>query len=211
MLFRKSLYLFLLCSPLLLSAKSPYPQPKSFSHATNIYKQIDYDYTRTAFSNKMYAYDAKTCMDKLYLKENPKRKVVLTRIVPEELLLAQRKCGQEKICLSYLKKPYKGKRCCRKTDKVYQAYDRDIFNVIVMDKKNLRKLKHPPAHFKGNIARVYLYMNAQYGLNLSYEEQNKYLKWHSEDKVDEKECAIYQQIRELQGRTNPWIEKACQP
>ncbi len=166
---------------------------------------------QTAISNEKYAYDPTTCMDKLYLKNNPKRKVVLTRIVPEERLLSQRQCGQEKICLNYLKEPYKGKRCCRKTDPVYQAYDRDVFNVILIDKKNSSKLENPPLHFKGNVARVYLYMNAQYGLNLGYEEQVKYLKWHNEDKVDEKECAIYLQIRELQGRSNPWIEKSCQP
>jgi deoxyribonuclease-1 len=74
---------------------------------------------------------------------------------------------------------------------------------------NVKHLQEPPLHMRGNIARVYLYMNAQYGLNLSYEEQVHYLKWHKQDKVDKKECSLYRQIVDLQGNINPWIESSC--
>ncbi|MFC2074246.1 endonuclease [Campylobacterota bacterium] len=204
----KQLYVVLLLFPLALAA-SPYPQPKSFSQATNIFKKIDFDYTRTAFSDEVYVYDPTTCMDKLYVKGDEKRTVVFVRIVPEKRMLQQRKCGTQKICVKYNKETYGGARCCRTTDELYRAYDRDIFNIMPIVQENTSKMEEPPIHIRGNIARVYLYMNMQYGLNLSYTEQMKYLKWHHEDRVDEKECKIYKQIVDLQGRMNPWIEPSC--
>ncbi len=204
----KRLPFLLILSSLVLFA-SPYPQPKSFSQASNIFKKIDFDYTRTAFSNEAYVYDPTTCMDKLYVKGDAKRPVILVRIVPEERMLQQRRCGTQKICVKYNKETFSGARCCRTTDKLYQAYDRDVFNIMAIVEENVSKTQTPPVHARGNIARVYLYMNLHYGLNLSYEEQMKYYRWHLEDKVDEKECKIYKQIVDLQGRLNPWIEDSC--
>lgn len=204
----KRLSLFLLILPLAVLA-SPYPKPKTFSHATNIFKKIDFDYTRTAFSNEEYVYDPTTCLDKFYVKGDENRSVVFVRVVPEERILQQRKCAREKICLKYNKERYSGVRCCRQVDKLYQTYERDIFNIMAIVQDNVSQVEEPPVHIRGNIARVYLYMNAHYGLNLSFKEQMKYLKWHQEDKVDEKECKIYKQIVDIQGRLNPWIEPSC--
>lgn len=204
----KQLSLLLLFLPLAVVA-SPYPNPKSFSQATNVFKKIDFDYTRTAFSDEVYVYDPTTCLDKVYVKGDENRSVVFVRIVPAERMLQQRKCGREKICLKYNKEKFSGARCCRTTDKLYQAYDRDVFNIMAIDKENASQAEEPPMHIRGNIARVYLYMNAHYGLNLSFKVQMKYLRWHQEDKVDEKECKIYRQIVDLQGRLNPWIEPSC--
>jgi len=170
---------------------------------------MDFDYTRTAFSNEVYVYDPTSCMDKFYVKDNKKRTVFFVRIVPEERVYRTRPCGREKICEKYNKERYSGARCCRLSDKLYQAYNRDLFNILPMVEANVKHMQEPPLHMRGNIARVYLYMNAQYGLNLSYEEQIRYLKWHKQDKVDEKECKLYRQIVDLQGNINPWIESAC--
>jgi endonuclease I len=186
-----------------------YPQPKTFSHASKIYKQIDFDYTRTAYTNERYKYDLTTCMDKNYVENDPKRSVIFVRIVSEERMLQTRKCAQEKICTNYFGKPYGGSLCCRKSDLVYKAFDSDILNIMPVAEDSLKKFKEPPLHYKGNIARVYLYINAQYGLALSYEEQMKYLRWHALDKVDVKECKIYKQVYKIQKRKNPWIEKGC--
>lgn len=234
-----SRYLFILFLPLLLSAESAYPQPKSFSHAMKIFKQIDFDYTRTAFSDELYSYDPTTCMDKITVQSacfKKKSEVEFIRIVPESKMGETRKCWSEKICTNLSGKAYSGPACCRKSDKLYQQYDRDIFNIIPVTKgiadrikgyvffetgpsgKKLcnlliskeKKIAEPPLSMKGNISRVYLYMNAQYGLNLSYEEQELYLKWHEMDPVDEKECAMHEQIRKVQGRTNPWIRSSCE-
>lgn len=230
---------FLLILPLLLAAASPYPQPKSFSHATKIFKQIDFDYARTAFTDEVYSYDPTTCMDRITVQSSCFKKqseVEFIRIVPEEMMGITRRCWHEKICINLSGKPYNGPACCRKSDERYQAYDRDIFNIIPVTKElakaikgyryaeakkgsrklctlllsDEKKIVEPPLFMKGNIARVYLYMNAQYALNLSYEEQMLYLKWHALDPVDAKECAVHEQVRKLQGRTNPWIRSSCE-
>lgn len=197
------------CVPLAVFA-SPYPQPKSFSHATNIFKQIDFDYSRTAFTNQVYRYDPTTCMDKTYLESDPSKAVVFVRIVPESEMLKTRQCGTQKICVNQSGIAYSGAMCCRKSDALYQSFDRDIFNIMPVVQKRPSLAVEPPLHIRGNIARVYLYMNATYGLNLSYEAQMRYQQWHVQDPVDEKECAIHQQIEAIQGRSNPWIKSACE-
>lgn len=170
---------------------------------------MDFDYTRTAFTQEVYVYDPTTCMDKFYVKGEKKRTVSFVRIVPEERMLKVRPCGTQKLCEKYNKERFSGARCCRLSDEIYRAYNTDLFNIIPIVDANAEKMNEPPVHFRGNIARVYLYMNAQYGLNLSYEEQMRYLQWHKQDKVDEKECNLYRQIVDLQGRINPWIESSC--
>jgi len=199
----------LVCMPLLLVAGG-YSHPKSFSHAVKIFKQLDLDYTRTAFTDEPYAYDAATCMRKLYVKNDHKRAVVFVRIVPEEIMGKTRQCFTQKPCIKSNGQKYGGARCCRQKDEVYQHYDRDIFNVMPIVKGTPYISVKPPLHARGNIARVYLYMNARYGLNLSYDEQMTYLKWHKEDRVDERECSMHKQIVKIQGLSNPWIKSACE-
>ena len=201
---------FLTLSIALSLIADDYPQPKSFSHAVKIFKQIDLEYTRTAFSNELYEYDAQTCMRKLYLKHDHKRAVVFVRIVPEEMIGQTRQCFTQKPCIKSTGQRYGGARCCRQIDEVYQHYDRDIFNVMPIVKGTPYVSVKPPLHVRGNIARVYLYMNARYGLNLSYDEQMTYLKWHKEDRVDERECSMHKQIVKIQGLSNPWIKSACE-
>ena len=171
---------------------------------------MDFDYTRTGFTNEIYRYDPSTCMDKLYLENNHKKTVVFVRIVKESTVFKTRQCGREKICTKYNGESFSGARCCRSVDAVYRAFDRDLFNIMPIRKDKKKAFKNPPLHAKGNIARVYLYMNAQYGLGLSYAQQLRYLKWHQADLVDEKECAMHAQIVELQGRENPWIKSSCE-
>ncbi len=187
-----------------------YPQPKSFTHAVKIFRQIDFDYTRTAFTNERYTYDKTTCMDKNYVENDRSRPVVFVRIVTESEMLQTRQCGTEDICVKANGTAYKGAMCCREKDSLYRAFDRDLFNIMPVVKERPSLDVEPPLHIRGNIARVYLYMNAQYGLNLSYQAQQRYLKWHKEDAVDEKECRIHEQIFKIQGRSNPWIKSACE-
>lgn len=201
---------FFVCFPLALVAASPYPQPKSFSHAVKIFKQIDFDYSRTAFTNQVYKYDATTCMDKNYVKDEPRKSVVFVRIVPPSEVLKTRKCGTKKICINQSGKAYGGAMCCRRSDDLYKSFDRDIFNIMPVVKRRPSLDIEPPLHIRGNIARVYLYINAEYGLNLSFKRQMLYLKWHGEDAVDAKECAVHKQIEAIQGRSNPWIKSSCE-
>ena len=101
---------------------------------------------------------------------------------------------------------YKGERCCRKSDDFYQKMDSDIFNIIpIVDTYNgeIRPQK------RGDVARVYLYYNAHYGMKLSEKEQFKYFKWHQEDKPDKQECTLYQTVKKIQKNRNIFLEEAC--
>lgn len=187
-----------------------YAQPKSFTHAVKIFKQIDMEYKRTAFSDKAYDYDPATCMRKLYLVEDPRQEVVFTRIVPENLIAQDLACYKEDLCTGMLGESYHGKRCCRKIDKTYKAYERDMFNLMSLEKGSRYPSVQPPLHYRGNIARVFLYMTQAYKLKLSKNQYEKYEKWDKEDKVDEKECKLYQTIYKIQGRENPWIKSSCE-
>ncbi len=201
---------FLLLSSCLACSASPYKNPKNFSQAFNVFKKLDFDYTRTMFTNEKYAYDPRSCLDKFYLQEDHKQKVVFIRIVPEEVVLKRRRCGVENICTRYDGSKFKGSRCCRTTDKLYKQYDGDIFNIMPIVKGNETMSLEPPLHARGNIARVYLYMNAEYGLGFSAKQQLHYLTWHKQDPVDAKECDLHDRITEIQGRSNPWIRSSCE-
>jgi len=171
---------------------------------------MDMDYRYTFLSNKEYDYDPATCMRELYLKNDHKIEVVFDRIVPEERMLNDRPCYTQDICTDMMGKVYHGKRCCRKMDKAYKAYDRDILNIVAVEEESSIRFENPPSRVKGNIARVYLYMQLHHKLSLSEDEVKKFHQWHKEDAVDEKECALYEQIYKIQGRENPWIKSSCE-
>lgn len=168
------------------------------------------DYKRTAFSQKEYEYDPATCMRKRYLKEDNTKEVVFMRIVPENVMAEGLACYTQDICTDMMGKAYHGKRCCRKADTSYKAYERDMFNLMSVQKDSPYLEGNPPEHYRGNIARVFLYMTQEYKLILSKAEYKKYEAWNTQDEVDLKECQVYKSIYKVQGRENPWIKSACE-
>lgn len=156
------------------------------------------------------------------------------QVVPDSFYGRNRECMNEEVCVSkYTGKNYKGKRCCRQNDAEYRKMEADLFNFIpvvsaIADKRKdqifmkVEKAKYvvgkvkidenaiePPDNMKGDIARVYLYMNQRYGLELSLEEKEDYYYWHKLDSVDKRECAIAKTIMKIQGSTNRWIQERC--
>ena len=168
------------------------------------------DYKRTAFSQKEYEYDPATCMRKRYLKGDHTKAVVFSRIVPQNMMVTGLACYTQDICTDMMGKVYHGKRCCRKIDKTYKAYEKDMFNLMSLEKDSGYPNLDPPAHYRGNIGRVFLYMVEVYQLNLTQAQKLKYELWDKEDPVDEKECHIYKTIYKIQGRENPWIKSSCE-
>lgn len=163
-----------------------------------------------------------------------KQTVKWIRVVPESFYGRERECMNEEVCVSkYTGKPYKGERCCRQIDAQYRTMEADLFNYIPVvsaiaerRKKQLfgkvEKPKYligkvkmdenyiePPDSLKGDVARVYLYMNQRYGLKLSLEEKEAYHYWHKLDSVDKRECAIAKTIMKIQGSDNRWITEKC--
>ena len=119
-------------------------------------------------------------------------------------------CYSQDVCTDMMGKVYHGKRCCRKSDEVYRAYERDMFNLMSLEEDSGYPEIDPPLHFRGNIARVFLYINKEYKLKLTKTAYEKYEKWDKTDPVDEKECKLYKAIYKVQGRENSWIKSSCE-
>ena len=68
-------------------------------------------------------------------------------------------------------------------------------------------LFQPPENKKGDIARIYLYMNQKYhDLNILTEPEKRMFKsWHLNDPADSYEKLINIKIFETQGDKNPYI------
>ncbi len=64
----------------------------------------------------------------------------------------------------------------------------------------------PPPHHKGNVARALFYFSIRYNIEIP-DNQEYFLKlWNTLDPVDEEELIRNQQILEIQGNRNPFID-----
>ncbi len=184
--------------------------PKNFSQAKNLARALYFDNKKSYFLNCSYHYDKTSCLLKTVVDDNcsdvEAKKVVYKRIITASFFAKDRTCMNEKICTNMRGVKYKGERCCRKSDDFYQKMDSDIFNIApIVDsyKGEITPQK------RGDVARVYLYYNAHYGMKLSEKEQLKYFKWHQEDKPDKSECSLYRTVKKIQKNSNIFLEKSC--
>ncbi len=63
----------------------------------------------------------------------------------------------------------------------------------------------PPKNKYGDVARVYLYMRDKYGIKLSYQQEQQFIKWNNQDPVDNWERVRNRYIAKIQGDQNPYI------
>lgn len=63
----------------------------------------------------------------------------------------------------------------------------------------------PQAH-KGNVARAIFYFAVRYQMKLSQTEEADLRQWHEQDPVDGEEAAQNDEIQQLQGNRNPFID-----
>lgn len=125
-----------------------------------------------------------------------------------------------------------GRECCERVDVDAQAQIFDLHNLVpsVGQVNALRSNKlygeidgeerklgacdfewsnshvEPREGVRGDVARIWLYYNSHYGLELSDDELRMFNRWSSEDPPDEWEVIRNQRIKEIQGTGNPHIE-----
>ena len=187
-----------------------------------------YDYDKTSCMDKTIV-DARSCA----LSEN-NLTIKWMQVVPDTFYGRHRTCMKEKKCVNvFTKELFGSPMCCRRIDAEYQKMEADLFNLIpvvstlaeaqkgrvfgVVEKpeKMIGGTKigaeaiEPPDEAKGNVARVYLYMQGRYGLQLSKEQKTLYEAWSSLDPVDAKECKVGSVILKIQGGDNPYLEETC--
>ncbi|MGK0366897.1 MAG: deoxyribonuclease-1, partial [Thermoproteota archaeon] len=136
------------------------------------------------------------------------------------------------------KKSYKGRRCAHKVSKKFKFMEADMYNLfpsvgsinatrsnysmaVITEKagkkfgkcdvKILNRKIEPPNHVKGDIARVYLYMDQAYpghGI-ISNKNSKLFASWNLIDPIDDAECNRVEKIASIQGNINPFVSTHC--
>ncbi len=137
-------------------------------------------------------------------------------------------------CLSSKGKPYKGRRCAEKISDAFQHMEADLYNLqpavgevnadrsdkgigrISGEKREYGKCDveinkdfvEPRESIRGDIARIYMYMDWAYpGHNIINAENRALIEeWHKLDPISNDERTRGQRIARLQGNQNPFLE-----
>jgi deoxyribonuclease-1 len=140
-------------------------------------------------------------------------------------------------CIDSKGKAFKGRNCARKVVIKFRYMESDMYNLVpaigeinglrsnysfaIIPGENRdfgtcdmeiqgRKVEPPPA-VRGNIARIYWYMDSAYPGHgvISRKNRKLYKAWDEEDPVDDWECKRAKRIKGIQGNENPFVKKAC--
>jgi len=132
---------------------------------------------------------------------------------------------------------YKGRRCAGKASETYRHMEADLYNLVPeigelnAARSNYRygmiegeerefgacdfevsdRIAEPRPEIRGDIARIYFYMNAAYpnrGI-IGDKAQKLFNAWDKEDPVDEWECKRAARIEQAQGNANEFVKSAC--
>lgn len=135
------------------------------------------------------------------------------------------------------KKPFKGIECVRKVNDLFRRMESDLYNIVpaigavnALKKDQIPGEVHtfvpqfgncslsimgnyfdPPNYIKGDVARIYFYMESAYPGKVKIPANTKKLlrKWSGLDPVSKDECERADKISKLQGNINPFVKKKC--
>lgn len=160
-------------------------------------------------------------------RKNAKRAIRLEweHVVPAHHFGNSRQCWREKICTKKNGKKYKGRRCCRKVDSVFRKMEGDPMNLVPAigevngDRSNYKfsmivgekrsygscdveidfksKTIEPRPEVRGDIARIYFYMNEKYATPISNKQMKLFNIWNTSDPIDEWEIEKKRIINEF--------------
>ena len=167
------------------------------------------------------------------------KRVEWEHVVPASIFgrkFSEWKIGHSK-CRTSEGKKYKGRRCARKANAKFWLMETDLYNFVptVGEVNKIRsnykmgiidgetrefgkcdveiknKTIEPRPEVRGNIARIYLYMDGAYPNFGIVNNENKYLleSWDRMDPVNEVECDKARAIYKIQGRKNPILRDRC--
>ena len=137
----------------------------------------------------------------------------------------------------YCPKGKSARKCTAKMNKLFKEMEGNLFNLVPTvgainairsnysfiefdsDQEELclnglrlkdRKVT-PPSNKKGDIARIYFYMNARYPGRGIISNKNKklYKRWNFEDPVTTEECQIESKKATIQGHHNKFVRMNC--
>ena len=160
--------------------------------------------------------------------------MIWIQVVPDTFYGRNMACMTKPVCVNaFSGKLFGSPMCCRRINEKYRQIESELFNLIPVTSEfakiyqgkifgEVKKVKwlignvkiddkyiEPPEQIKGDIARVYLYMDERYGLQISLEQKELFRRWHRLDAVDKRECALAKIIMKVQNRTNHLITEGC--
>lgn len=140
-------------------------------------------------------------------------------------------------CISSSGKQYKGRKCVEKVSKLFRFIQADMHNLKpaigqlngirsdfpygILQGEERRfgscdvevheKQFEPKPSIRGDIARIYFYMNYQYPGYQVIDDLHfqLFLYWNIIDPVDDIECKLSKRIEIIQGNENPFVKYQC--
>ncbi|MCX7633819.1 MAG: endonuclease, partial [Turneriella sp.] len=141
-------------------------------------------------------------------------------------------------CVRFNGKPYKGRLCARRTSELFNRMEADLYNLVPeigelnAERSNYRygiipgeeraygqcdfevagRVAEPRPEIRGDIARIYFYMDDAYPKRGIVGDKSRRLfeAWNVEDPVDAVECHRAYWIEKLQGNPNRFVKEPCQ-
>ena len=140
-------------------------------------------------------------------------------------------------CIDKKGKSFKGRNCASKMSQEFRTMEADMYNLVpaVGELNGLRsnysysdipgekrefgncdfeiedRKAEPRPEIRGDIARIYFYMDDAYpgrGI-ISKKNQKLFMAWDKEDPVDAWECERCRRIEKIQGNENHFVKNAC--
>jgi deoxyribonuclease-1 len=140
-------------------------------------------------------------------------------------------------CVDRKGKPFKGRNCARKRNIKFRYMESDLYNLVpaigeinglrsnysfamipgekrefgTCDMEIENRKAEPRPEVRGNIARIYFYMNWAYEGHGIVSKKNRKLfeAWDKEDPADDWECERSKRIEGIQRNENPFVKKVC--
>ena len=126
----------------------------------------------------------------------------------------------------------KGRSCSQKVSQLFNIIESDLYNLVPVN-GGLNQIRSnyglsngdsnlklcgasvsggkftPPERLKGDVARVYLYMNHAYpGFGIINSTNRSLIElWNQEDSISYEECARAQKVMKVQGNSNPFLSE----
>jgi len=154
-------------------------------------------------------------------------------IVPAYSFGKDRECWKKTDC-EFEGKRIKGRKCCEKTDPQFRLMESDLHNLVPVpgeinndrshyffgeiegEKREYgtcdfevdfkKQVAEPREEIRGDIARIFLYMEKQWNIPIPYDKRTLYEKWNRLDPPSTFEIRKNDLIEKAQGRRNPFID-----
>lgn len=202
-----------------------FPASKVFLHKNIFVGSLQTDYYCGCKYNRERRVDINSCGYKIRKNATRALRIEWEHVVPASVFGRTLECWK-----------HGGRKNCSRTSKQFVEFEKDLHNLrpvigeVNSDRSNLpygiadqttktygqcqfkidfqRDVAEPPDHIKGDLARITLYMMKKYKIQYEPEFVELMEIWNELDPVDQKEILINKMIKQHQGDSNWYIEKA---